>query len=117
MNNGSIVKSVIHLNQAPMKNLLMPVLAALLLNSLGTSNMLSTNSAYSYAIQEKVSVKPEDLPEAVKKTLNSGSLEGWKVISAFQITNVDKTQYYDINLQKGEESVRIKLDKEGKLMG
>lgn len=64
--------------------------------------------------QEKVTVKPDSLPEGVKKTIQGEAFEGWKVISAFLVTNADKSQYYELNVKKGEESARVKLDKDGK---
>lgn len=64
--------------------------------------------------QEKVAVKPEDLPEAVKTTLAGDAFEGWKVTGAFLVTKEDKSQYYEIALKKGEETATVNLDKDGK---
>lgn len=63
--------------------------------------------------QEKVSVKPEDLPEAVKATLGTDTYAGWQVVSAFLITKQDNSQFYEISLKKGEETSTVNLDKEG----
>jgi hypothetical protein len=62
---------------------------------------------------DKVSVRPEDLPEAVKSTL-AGSYSEWKVSSAFLVTKEDNSQYYEVNIKKGEESATVNLDKYGK---
>ena len=67
--------------------------------------------------QEKVAVKPEDLPEGIKKTIKGEEFSGWKVTSAFLITAPDKTQYYELNVKNGNESARVKLDKDGKNVG
>jgi len=67
--------------------------------------------------QEKVAVKPEDLPEGIKKTIKGEEFAGWKVTSAFLITAPDKTQYYELNVKNGSESARVKLDKDGKNVG
>ena len=67
--------------------------------------------------QEKVSVKPEELPDGIKKTIRGEEFTGWKVTSAFLITAPDKTQYYELNVKNGKESARVKLDKDGKNVG
>ncbi len=64
--------------------------------------------------QDKVSVKPEDLPAAVKATISSEAFAGWKVVEAFLVTADDKTQYYDLSVKKGKEAARVKLDKDGR---
>ena len=66
------------------------------------------------ATQEKVAVKPEDLPEGVKTILTSDTYAGWQVVSAFLVTKPDNSQFYEISLKKGEESSTVNLDKEGK---
>ena len=65
-------------------------------------------------LQEKVAVKPADLPEAVKTTLSGEAYKGWEVTGAFLITKEDKTQYYEIAVKKGEETATVNLDKDGK---
>ncbi|MCE7038812.1 hypothetical protein [Dyadobacter sp. CY312] len=101
-----------------MKKLIVSALALTLISfaSVQADNTLKTagvmaNSAYDS--QEKVSVKPESLPDGVKKTIASDAFSGWKVISAFLVTNTDKTQYYELNVKNGDESARVKLDKDG----
>jgi hypothetical protein len=64
--------------------------------------------------QEKVAVKPEDLPEAVKTALAGDAYRGWDVTGAFLVTKEDKTQYYEISVKKGEETATVNLDKDGK---
>lgn len=65
-------------------------------------------------VQEKVAVKPEDLPEAVKTALAGDTYKGWEVTGAFLITKEDKTQYFEIAVKKGEETATVNLDKDGK---
>ena len=72
------------------------------------------NSATS--IQKKVSVRPEDLPEAVGSALAGNGYAEWKVSSAYLITKDDSSQYYEINLRRGEETATLNLDKYGKKM-
>lgn len=64
--------------------------------------------------QDKVAVRPDDLPEAVKNTLSGEAYAGWQVTSAFLVTKEDNSQYFEINARKGEESTVINLDKYGK---
>jgi len=64
--------------------------------------------------QDKVSVKPDDLPAAVKATISSEAFAGWKVVEAFLVTADNKTQYYDLSVKKGNENARVKLDKNGR---
>lgn len=91
---------------------------ALLLCGLGApdaeaSKVKAQNSAWTLT-QDKVAVRPDDLPEAVKNTLSSDAYAGWQVTSAFLITKEDNSQYFEINAKRGEESTVINLDKYGK---
>ena len=65
-------------------------------------------------LQDKVAVKPEDLPEAVKTTLAGEAYTGWEVTGAFLVTKEDKSQYFEIAVKKGEETATVNLDKDGK---
>ncbi|TLU98738.1 hypothetical protein [Dyadobacter luticola] len=67
----------------------------------------------SKTVIDKVAVRPEDLPEAVKSALSSNYSE-WKVSSAYLVTKEDNSQYYEVNLKKTEESTTVNLDKYGK---
>ncbi|MCF2507000.1 hypothetical protein L0663_26655 [Dyadobacter sp. CY107] len=94
------------------------ILSALLLTILGATEMqANTTKAGTVAwseSQDKVAVRPDDLPEAVKNTLSGDAYAGWQVTSAFLITKEDNSQYFEINAKKGEESTVINLDKYGK---
>jgi hypothetical protein len=60
---------------------------------------------------EKVKIKSEDLPEAVKKSLNSDDYRGWLVSAAYE----DKAKgEYEVELKNGAEVKTMKFDKEGK---
>jgi len=76
-----------------------------------------TNANVSINKQDKVAVKPEDLPEGIKKTIKGEEFAGWKITSAFLVTAPDKTQYYELNVKNGSEAARVKLDKDGKNVG
>ncbi|WP_159467699.1 hypothetical protein [Dyadobacter sp. 3J3] len=98
-----------------MKKLIMSAVALTLISfaSVQATPITEPNHAATVT-QEKVSVKPEDLPAAVKATINSDAFAGWKVTTAYLVTNDDKTQYYDLSVKKGSENARVKLDKNGK---
>jgi hypothetical protein len=64
--------------------------------------------------QNKAEVKPDSLPEPVKTTLQGEAFVGWEIDKAYLVTKADDTQYFEINLKKGEETASVNLDKEGK---
>jgi hypothetical protein len=64
--------------------------------------------------QEKVAVKPEDLPEAIKTTLSGDTYAGWQITTAFLVTKEDNSQFYEISLKKAEETSTVNLDKDGR---
>lgn len=78
------------------------------------ANPLKDSYSVTYASQEKVAVKPEELPEPVKTTLAGDAFAGWSASSAFLVTKADNSQYYEITLKKGTETANINLDKDGK---
>ncbi|WP_221390159.1 hypothetical protein [Dyadobacter sp. NIV53] len=98
-----------------MKKQIISAIALLLTSFVSVqANDLPQSNTIISAAQEKVAVKPEDLPEAIKTTLASDAYAGWQVVSAFLVTKADNTQVYEISLKKGEESSTVNLDKEGK---
>lgn len=67
--------------------------------------------------EEKVAVKPEDLPEGIKKTIQGDEFSGWTVKKAFLVTEDGNKQYYELQVAKGKENARVKLDKDGRNVG
>jgi hypothetical protein len=60
---------------------------------------------------EKVKMKMEDLPEAVKTTLATEPYSGWKAETAY----LNKTKdHYEIEVKKGIEKRTLKFLKDGK---
>jgi len=98
-----------------MKKLIISTFCLMLL-ALGTTQTFAQTQSVptTTGTQEKVSVKPEDLPEPIKTTLATDAYAGWQVSSAFLITKPDNTQFYEISLKKGEETSKVNLDKDGK---
>ena len=64
----------------------------------------------------KTPVELKDLPEPVKEALKADTVKEWTPTAAFLVTNADKTEYYLINVKKGEETGSLKIDKEGKVV-
>jgi hypothetical protein len=75
--------------------------------------------AISYAINqtpsaqqdEKVKIKPEELPEAVKKALEMQDYRGWLVDAAYKDT---AKETYEVHLKNGAETKIVKFNKDGK---
>ena len=98
-----------------MKKLIISAMALTLIafNSVRSEPVLTTATEITSA-HEKVAVKPEDLPEAIKTTLSGDTYAGWQVTSAFLVTKEDNSQFYELSLKKGEETSTLNLDKDGK---
>ena len=60
---------------------------------------------------EKVKIKPEELPEAVKKALEMQDYRGWLVDAAYKDS---KTENYEVHLKNGAETKIVKFNKDGK---
>jgi hypothetical protein len=80
----------------------------------GSETSLSDVNYSINPVQGKVSVRPEDLPEAVKTTLAGNMYADWKITSAYLVTREDNSQYYEINIKKEAETAVVNLDKYGK---
>ena len=63
--------------------------------------------------QEKTAIKPEELPDAVKKTLSSETYEGWTIEEAFKITEENKADVFEVRVKKGEETATMQFDAAG----
>jgi hypothetical protein len=61
----------------------------------------------------KTPVKLEELPDPVKATLQSDKYKEWVPTTAFLVTAADKTEWYQIDVKKGEETASLKVGKDG----
>jgi hypothetical protein len=95
----------------------------LLTTVLTLSIMMLTSLPFSFSavgadielfVQDKVSVKPEELPEPIKAALVNGAYANWEITEAFLITKEDRIQYYEITVKNGSETAKINLDKDGR---
>lgn len=76
----------------------------------------SSSPAIMATLQEKVEIKPEELPDAVKTTLGNETYQSWQVQKAFIVPTDNGDQVYELALVKGEETQTVRLDKDGKVI-
>ena len=74
-------------------------------------NPAPSSAAVSVQQDEKIKIKSEELPEAVKKSLEAQEYKGWLINAAY---HDKKTGSYDVELKNGAETRTAKFDKEGK---
>ena len=60
---------------------------------------------------DKAKIKSEELPEAVKKSLEAQEYRGWLINAAYHVKSTDS---YEVELKNGAETKVVKFDKEGK---
>jgi len=63
------------------------------------------------AQEEKTKIKSEELPEAVKKSLEAQEYRGWLIDAAYHVKSTDS---YEVELKNGAEAKTVKFDKDGK---
>ncbi|ALL04486.1 hypothetical protein AQ505_02650 [Pedobacter sp. PACM 27299] len=61
----------------------------------------------------KTPVELKDLPDAVKTTLASDKYKDWTPAAAFLIVNADKTEFFQVDVKKGDEAASLKITKDG----
>ena len=61
----------------------------------------------------KTPVEVKDLPDAVKTTLSSDKYKEWIPTASFLVTKADKSEYYQIDVKKQEETASLKIGKDG----
>lgn len=68
--------------------------------------------------QEKVEIKVDELPQAVKDVLAGEDYTGWTVAKAYKITEEGKPTLFEVNLTKTDvEPMTLTFDEEGKKPG
>lgn len=60
---------------------------------------------------QRIPVKPEELPEPVKKLLADEQYKDWKVSEAYMVQ--EERKIYEITLVRGQEKTVIKVDEKG----
>jgi len=99
-----------------MKKLLTTTLILAIITLISVPFSFSAGSAADIElfVQDKVSVKPDELPEPIKASLVNGAYANWEITEAFLITKEDRIQYYEITVKNGSETAKINLDKDGR---
>jgi hypothetical protein len=64
--------------------------------------------------EDKTKIKSEELPEAVKKSLEAQEYRGWLIDAAYHIKSTDS---YEVSLKNGAETKVVKFSKDGKVEG
>ncbi len=62
--------------------------------------------------EEKVKIKPEELPEAVKTAVKE-DYQGWEISQAYKYTLKEN---FEVELKKETETKTVKFDKEGNVI-
>jgi len=62
---------------------------------------------------EKVKIKVEELPDAIKNALASDSYKGWSADAAFYNKTKDN---YEVQVKKGTETKTLKFSKDGSII-
>lgn len=96
-----------------MKKVMFALLAFLLSASVVSAStvLVSDDAGIVRVVDEKVKIKPEELPEAVKVALNSPDYTGWQINAAYKHT---EKEIYEVELKNGTEVNTVKFDKNGK---
>jgi hypothetical protein len=63
---------------------------------------------------DKTKIKSEELPEAVKKSLEAQEYRGWLIDAAYHVKSTDS---YEVELKNGAETKTVKFSKEGEVQG
>jgi hypothetical protein len=81
------------------------------------AHTVNSISATEYAVQDSTKRTPvqiADLPAPVKATLASDAVKEWVPSAAYLVKDAKGTEYYHIDVKKGEEAKFIKLTADGK---
>lgn len=63
---------------------------------------------------DKTKIKSEELPEAVKKSLEGQEYRGWLIDAAYHVKSSDS---YEVQLKNGAETKTVRFNKDGKAEG
>ncbi|MEI9917542.1 MAG: hypothetical protein WDO14_01925 [Bacteroidota bacterium] len=93
------------------------ILALLVVFAAGIANTEAATIARRIAgvvkFDEKVKIKKEELPDAVKTALAGNDYTGWEISEAYQWK---ESGNYEIELKNGDQKKTVKLDKDGKVV-
>ena len=93
------------------------ILALLFVFAAGIANTeaatVARRSASAVKYDEKVKIKKEELPDAVKTALAGNDYKGWQISEAYMWKEAGT---YEIELKNGDQKKTVKLDKDGKVV-
>lgn len=95
------------------------ILAALFVLAAGIANTEVANAARRtdgvvVNYDEKVKIKKEELPDAVRTALAGNDYKGWEISEAYMWKEAGT---YEVELKNGDQKKTVKLDKDGKVVG
>ena len=79
------------------------------------NNKVNTVISVNLSDEEKTAVKPEELPEPIKKTLAGEEYKGWLVKEASLVKTATES-HYEVSLNNEKETKTVKFNKEGALV-
>jgi uncharacterized membrane protein YkoI len=93
------------------------ILALLVVFAAGIANTeaatVSRRTAGVVKFDEKVKIKKEELPDAVKTALTGNDYKGWEISEAYMWK---ESGNYEVELKNGDQKKTVKLDKDGKVV-
>ncbi|MEJ0033564.1 MAG: hypothetical protein WDO15_25940 [Bacteroidota bacterium] len=94
------------------------ILALLFVFAAGIANTeaatIARRTASVVKFDEKVKIKKEELPDAVKTALAGNDYKGWEISEAYMWK---ESGNYEVELKNGDQKKTVKLDKDGKVVG
>ena len=102
-----------------MKKLILGAIAVLAFAGTTEVKANSLTQPVTSTVQDSVTktpVKLEELPDAVKATLQSDQVKEWTPSAAFLVKTAKGEEYYQIDVAKGEEKAFLRIGKDGKVI-
>ena len=65
---------------------------------------------------DAVEINYDDLPAAVKQTIESDSYADWNVDKVYKVTDSDSSVYYKVEFSSGDQKKVVKFDANGKML-
>lgn len=93
------------------------ILALLCVFAAGIANTQAATVAIRSGVvkyDEKVKIKKEELPDAVRTALAGNDYNGWEISECYQWK---ESGNYEVELKNGDQKKTVKLDKDGKVIG
>ena len=74
---------------------------------------IATRTAGVVKYDEKVKIKKEELPDAVRTALAGNDYKGWEISECYMWK---ESGNYEVELKNGDQKKTVKLDKDGKVV-